>query len=234
MDSQGQGDPNLETEKVLVTESLQETLWRLEEVRQGFRRESAENVQEALKWVLARQGLQGSYLNLFTPTELDLTQGLQLITGERKKTKAATRHILGEEALRTLSVWNLAGEPAARKALKGLNLILDRGGKSGSYCCYTCTMAFLRTLAEVKPKGWDVILEKGLNRIRLARTPYGRWHGFPFYYTLLTLSEMNTPSAQAELKHAGKTAEKLLKKYSDEARVSRFRRLGLEAALNSL
>ena len=41
-------------EQVLVPESLAETLWRLEEVRQGFRAKSTAQVQEALNWIRAR------------------------------------------------------------------------------------------------------------------------------------------------------------------------------------
>ena len=44
----------METKKILVSESLQETFWRLEEVRQGFRSRSTADVQEALEWVLTR------------------------------------------------------------------------------------------------------------------------------------------------------------------------------------
>lgn len=220
---------------VLVPESLQETLWRLEEVRQGFREKSFPQVQEALEWVLSRQGLPGSYSNLFMPTKQDLTQGLHLPTGERKPTNAATRHILGEEALRTVSVWKLESSSAFKEALKGFNQILEKpGAKSGHYCCYTCTTAFLRTLAVVKPNKWDDILEKGLKRIRNKRTPNGRWHGYTFYYTLLTLSEIDTPSAREELRYASKIAPKLLKRYKRDDRISRFRRLGLEAALNAM
>jgi len=204
----------------------------LEEVRQGFRSKSVAHVQEALQWVLSRQGLKGSYCNLFTPTNQDLTQGVRLLTGERIGTDGGTRHILGEEALRTVIIWGLRSSPAVTEALKGFDQVLERGGKSGSYCCYRCTMPFLRTLAVVKPGEWDEILEKGLNRIKEARTPDGRWHGFPFFYTLLTLSEMDTPSARAELRHASKVAEKLLKRYHGNDRTSRFRRLGLEATLN--
>ena len=73
----------METEKVLVPYSLQETLWRLEEVRRGFRSKSVAHVQEALQWVLSRQGLKGSYSNLFMPTNQDLIQGVRLLTGEQ-------------------------------------------------------------------------------------------------------------------------------------------------------
>ncbi len=222
----------METKKILVPEFLQETLWRLEEVRQGFRSKSTADVQEALEWVLTRQGLHRSYCNLFMPTNQDLSHGLRLLTGERMLSDAGTRHVLGEEALRTVIVWELRSSSAVKQALKGFNDLLEAGAKGGSWCCYTCTSAFLRTLAVTKPDKWDRILEKGLNRIKKARTPNGKWHGFPFYYTLLTLSEMDTPSARAELRHAGKTAEKLLKRYRSDDRISRFRRLGLEAALN--
>jgi len=222
----------METEKILVPKSLQETLWRLEEVRQGFRSKSVADVQEALQWVLARQGLQGSYFTLFMPTDHDLSQGVRLLTGERMLSNAGTRHVLGEEAFRTVIVWKLRSSPTVKQALKGFNDLLKAGAKSGSWCCYTCTTAFLRTLAVAKPNKWAGILEKGLDRIRKARTPDGRWHGFPFYYMLLTLSEMDTPSARAELRHAGKIAERLLKRYHSDDRTSRFRRLALEATLN--
>ncbi len=224
----------VETTKILVPESLQETLWRLEEVHQGFRSKSAAHVQEALEWVLSRQGLHGSYLNLFMPTNQDLSQGVRLLTGERMLSNAGTRHVLGEEALRTVIVWKLRSSSAVKQALKSFNDLLEAGAESGSWCCYTCTTAFLRTLVATKPDKWDRILEKGLNRIKQGRTSDGRWHGFPFYYMLLTLSGIDTPSAQAELRHASKTAERLLKRYRGDDRMSRFRRLGLEAALNAV
>ena len=84
----------------------------------------------------------------------------------------------------------------------------------------------------VKPNRWDRTLEKGLNRIKKAQTPDGRWHGFPFHYTLLTLSEVDTPSVRAELRHASKVVKRLLKRYQSDDRISRFRRLALEATLN--
>jgi hypothetical protein len=222
----------METEKILVPESLQETLWRLEEVRQGFRSKSAAHVQEALQWVLARQGLHGSYFNLFMPTNQDLSQGVRLLTGERRLSNAGTRHVLGEEALRTVIVWKLRSSSAVKQALKSFNDLLEAGAKSGHWCCYTCTTAFLRTLTAVKPARWDGILEKGINQMKKTRTANGRWRGFPFYYMLLALSEMDTSSAQDELRHASKIAERLLKRYHNDDRISRFRRLALGAVLN--
>jgi len=210
----------METERILVPDSLQETLWRLEEVRQGFRNKSITRVREALEWILSRQGLDGSYRNLFAPTHQDLVQGVQLLTGERIGSYGGAGHILGEEALRTVIIWNHTSSPSVAEALKGFNQILEVGGKSGSYCCHMCTSSFLRTLAAVKPKDWEEILQRGLIGIKAARTPDGRWHGFPFYYTLLTLSEIDSPFARDELRHASKVAEGLLKRYRRNDRIS--------------
>jgi hypothetical protein len=223
----------MEADKILVSDSLQETLWRLEEARYGFRKKSDDTVREALDWILTRQGLPKSYLNLFAPTDKDFLQGLRLLTGELVRSGAALRHIIGEETLRTAIVWGLRSSPTVKQALEGFDQILERGArKTGTYCCHNCTIAFLRTLAVVKPKEWDEILEKGMNKIRKARTNDGKWHSYPFYYTLLMLSELKTPLAHAELKHANKTAEKLLQRYRGDDRTSRFRKFALEATLN--
>ncbi len=226
----------MESEQVLVSSSLAETLWRLEEVRQGFRPKFTSKVQEALCWVISRQGLQRSYANLFSPTIKDI-DGVQLLTGEHVE-YAALRHILGEEALRTVLLWGQGSSAAVNTAVNSFNQLLERGGAScasltGFYCCYKCTPAFMRALAVVKPDGWRNILEKSVGNIKENRTSDGRWRSFPFFYTLLTLSEIDLVSAKDELRHARNVAEKLVKRYQKDDRTSRFRRLGLEAAISA-
>ncbi|MGQ9479263.1 MAG: hypothetical protein ACUVQ0_04470 [Thermoproteota archaeon] len=133
---------------MLLPESLQETVYRLEEVRRGFRASSDEEIQEAVDWVLKRQGLEGSYRNLFAPTEKDLSEGLQTLTCEKYPNRnALTRHILGEEALKAVILLNRSSHPAAVKALAGFKEIMDRAPR-GHYCCYNCTVAFLRACGE--------------------------------------------------------------------------------------
>jgi hypothetical protein len=223
-------DLQVEEKEILVSGSLQETLWRLEEVRYGFRAKSPAHVQEALEWVQSRQGLEGSYCDLFMPTSQDLARGVTLPTGERMQTNAGTRHVLGEEALRTLIVWKLGSSRPVAEALRGFNRILERGGKTGRYCCYTCTISFLRTLAVTSIDDADRILEKGLSIIKKARTTDGKWRGFPFYYTLLCLSEIESSIARDELEHASQAAERLMKRYKKNDRISLFRKLALKSA----
>jgi len=216
-----------EDASLLIQESLQETVYRQEETRLGFRKNSAEETQTALNWILGRQGLKYSYRGLFAPTENDMTEGLQTLTGERFSGRPAlSRHILGEEALRTVVLWNRSSDPAAVKALRGYEKIVNLS-VDGTFCCYNCTIAFLRTLTVAKVGNWPETLDKGIDKIRKTRISNGRWHGFPFFYTLLALSEMDVPSAKDELQHASNAAKKLIKKYKQkDDRTSRFRTLG--------
>ena len=220
----------MEKGRILDSDSLQETLWRLEEARYGFRSKSDANVSEALDWILSRQGLPESYRNrLFAPTEQDFRQGLRLLTGEQIRTRAALMHILGEEALRATIIWGHKFSQPVKKALQMFDHIHEAAHNSGRYCCYKCTIAFLRALTVVKPIDWNKTLTKGLSEIRKARTDNGRWKGYPFYYTLLMLSELDLPSAYDELEHAHKAAEKLINKYAGNDRTTRFRRIALTA-----
>jgi hypothetical protein len=222
--------------RILVSSSLAETLWRLEEVKRGFRPRAEAQIREAVNWVLSRQGLTGAYRGLFAPTEKDM-RGVKLPTGE-PIFSAALRHILGEEALRTTVVWNFGSSSTTKRARESFVHLLENVGKPpakacGFFCCHKCTPAFLRTLTVVKPDGWEATLDKGVANIRRKGTSDGKWSGFPFYYTLLTLSEMDTPSAKVELQHASVAAKKLLNRYLKEDRISRFRKIGLEAAMTA-
>jgi hypothetical protein len=176
--------------KILVPQSLQETLWRLEEARLVGLECSDPEVEETLGWVLGRQGLRSSYRGLFAPTEEDFSQGARFLTGERIRSGAGTAHVLGEEALRALCIWGLRDRDETQHALENFHNIVEKGRATGGYCCYTCTIALWRAVNAARPAGWEEVLEKGLTKLKQARTPEGRWRGYPFYYTLLTLASL--------------------------------------------
>jgi len=231
-------------DRILVPRSLQETLWRLEEARLGFRDASAADAKEALQWVLKRQGLPGSYGDLFAPTQQDITKGIRLPTGEFMRSYAAARHVIGEEALRTIAVWKYGRHSTPfKQAMNGYNYIFRRviERNDGLFCCYKCTVGFLRSsgvlrnarLASIRPDEMDDVLRMSLNRVKEARTGGGKWRGFPYYYMLLALSAMDMPPARAELRYASKIAESLIRRNRGDDRGARFRRLGLEAAVNA-
>ena len=106
---------------------------------------------EAATWIVRRQGLPGSYADMFAPTEQDFVEA-RLFTGETIASRAATGHILGEEAIRALQRLGVK-TPEVRAALarakEGMEArVADTTSQPmGMYCCGTCSCAYWRNLA---------------------------------------------------------------------------------------
>jgi hypothetical protein len=50
----------------------------------------------------------------------------------------------------------------------------------------------------------DERLALGLAKLRRARNGRGEWRAFPFWYTVLALTEMDLPDARKELQYAAR------------------------------
>ncbi|MFC1734572.1 hypothetical protein ACFL1X_00540 [Candidatus Hydrogenedentota bacterium] len=189
-------------------------------------------------WLAGRQGLRGSYAGMFAPTTLDYKEGVRVFTGERIKTRAGTAHVLGEEACRAMAL--LGGKTskamtAFSKAAEGMNKRLresEKGGHPrGSYCCGTCTSAMWRSLAAGCFSDRASRLSKGMGYLKENRDGEGRWGRFPFYYTLLALSEIENRAATSELRYAAPTCERLLKRSPRDEKYDGRRRMLVERVL---
>ena len=106
--------------------------------------------------------------------------------------------------------------PASQK--KGMEKLLAghvAGGQEfGTFCCVTCSCALWRNAAEGGLKNSKKLLDAGLKILKSNRDGKGRWGRFPFYYTLLALSEIDSTKAKAELKYCQPACEKSLKRLS--------------------
>jgi len=166
--------------------------------------------------VAALQGKPGAYAGMFALPEADRGREFHTFTGEKITTNGGKMHVIGEETCRIL---RLLGEDsaAADRAVAGM---LERireadareGGLTGTYCCGTCSCAFWRNLAGGCFDHTEERLESGMLTLRGSRDGKGRWGRFPFYYTLLALSEIPRPIARAELEYALPGLEKMLKR----------------------
>ncbi len=203
------------------------------------RRTSATDRLSAARWIASRQGLPGSYSNMFAPTERDFTDGITFFTGETIKTGAGTSHILGEEACRALKLLAPRDAVARRAFDAAVAGISDRlapsdVSRSGRYCCFKCTVALWRNLASGALPDFTRALAPGMKLLRSARADNGRWHGFPFYYTLLALLEIDTPAARAELRHAAPACRRALKSVKGNGKYAIRRRALAERALDKV
>ncbi len=187
---------------------------------------------EAAERIASRQGLAGSYAGMFAPTRRDFNEGVRVFTGERMRSRAGTAHILGEESCRALILLDVDRKEindALADAGAGMTERMRKGRehKSGTYCCGTCSASLWRHLAVGGLKNPERFLAAGLKTLKAHRLGTGRWKRFPFYYTLLALSEMDVPSAIKEMRYAAPSCERLLKRSPKDGKYdSRRRALG--------
>ena len=174
----------------------------------------------AAKWIARRQGLPGSYANMFAPAAKD-TSGIQLFTGEVVRTQAAIAHILGEESCRILTLLQVKDQQvraSLNRAVQGLVARLEeaerRGYCLGTYCCGTCSAAYWRNLAIGLLARAEERLRLGLNQLKRVRKDNGTWRRFPFLYTCLALTEIGPELAKSEMQYAALYWQKNLRRFS--------------------
>lgn len=176
---------------------------------------SATSRRDTAKWIAARQGLPGAYAGTFAGFPAERQKGIVLFTGERI-TSASARHILGEEtcrALRFLGVSDSASASALARADDGLMRCLERAAQDprhanpGVFCCGKCTVGLWRNLLSGGLDRQDERLRRGVGYLRSMRDGEGEWRRFPFWYTVLALTEIDAPQASRELKYAATSLE---------------------------
>ena len=69
---------------------------------------TAADRQKAARWIASRQGLPGSYGDMFAMTEGDSAEGVRIFTGQEVGSGGGARHVLGEETCRALRLLDAA------------------------------------------------------------------------------------------------------------------------------
>ena len=194
-------------------------------------------------WIAARQGLPGAYAETFAGFPDERKNGIVVFTGERV-TSASARHILGEEAsrvLRLLGVRDRIVGAALERANTGLMSCLARAAldprntNPGKYCCGKCSVGLWRNLLAGGLDRREERLRRGVGELLPAhRTGEGKWRVFPFWYTVLALSEMDLPEARKELEYAAPVLERAAQRPLPSSLHGRRRHQLARRALSSL
>jgi hypothetical protein len=159
--------------------------------------------------------------------------GARLFTGERLRTRLAIQAIQCEESARALILLDsptVDGVMALEEARRRLAGKCFTDGCTLGECAHA-TIGWLRYLAVTDLPDTERRLETGLRRVNALRDSGGRWKGLPFYYTLLMLSEQDSPIARRELRHAAPACEKLLGMQPQDDVYGQRRRAVLERVL---
>jgi hypothetical protein len=154
--------------------------------------------------------LPGAYGELFAGFAPELASGIRLFTGERV-TSASARHILGEESCRALLLLKSDDATATAAITRATTWLIERVEKAatdaprnnaGAYCCGKCTVGLWRNILAGGLDRQDLRLRLGLSKLRSMRDGQGGWRAFPFWYTVLALTEMDRAEARGELRYA--------------------------------
>ncbi len=222
--------------KLVNQNSLASTLDSVNEAFFYNRPLSKSEKVKVAKWIASRQGLPGSYADMFAPTARDFQSSLTLFTGEKITTRAGLSHILGQESCRILLLLDVTSadvKSALEKATAGfmerlkLYIVPDKG----MYCCASCSCALWRRLSAGGIEDGERILAAGMRTLKSFRDGGGRWKRFPFYYTLLVLNEVKFPDARKEMQYAAPACERLLKRQTKGDKIVKRRRILAEKIL---
>ena len=196
----------------------------------------------AAQWIAARQGLPAAYAGTFAGFPSERARGIVLFTGERI-TSASARHILGEEASRALRKLRVR-DPKVTRALEGADSGLmrcleraaadPRNGNPGLYCCGKCSVGLWRNLLAGGLDRRDERLRRGASHLRSVRDGEQQWRRFPFWYTVLALTEMDSAEARTELRYAAPALERAANRAVPSAVHARRRHELAVRTLNSL
>jgi hypothetical protein len=222
--------------KLINQNSLASTLDAVNEAFFNNRDLSKSEKAQTAKWIASRQGLPGSYANMFAPTKEDFQNDLVLFTGEKISTRVGKSHVLGQESCRILLLLNVKSadvKSALEKANAGFMkpmkqyIVADKG----MYCCASCSCALWRHLSAGGLKNGERILAAAMRTLKSFRDGRGRWKRFPFYYTLFVLNGTELPSARKEMQYAAPACERLLKRQMKRDKISMRRRILAERIL---
>ena len=188
--------------------------------------------KEAAGWLTGHQGKNSSYTG-FTPTSHDRTEGVRLFTGERLRTRHPGNDVLGIEACRALILLGTSGD--------GIQAALRRADQGLFDACFTgscvqgeCAHAMVSTWRYLAAGGFsdpEQRLDAYMKVLFEHRDGKGRWKRFPFYYTLLALSELNHPAAIREMQYVAPTCERYLRRAPKDDRILQRRRDIMERVL---
>ncbi len=158
----------------------------------------------------------------------------RLFTGERLYTLLAARHTLLIDSARLLSLLGVKTGSVTR-ALELASQKMEARCYAG-FCavgeCRHLTVAFMRYLIASAPPGGGHRLNTFFHRLVAHRDGQGKWGSFPFYYTLLMLSESELPQAAEQRLYAAPTCAALLERPWKDDPISRRRKTILERTIN--
>src|SRR4030042_2117652 len=166
--------------------------------------------EEIPAMIISRQCLTGFNAGFFVPFAAESETKVKLFSGEQLNTALAHNHSLMIEAVRILKLLAMENHAVTQSIL----LADHRMEKMcySNFCakgeCKALTIAYLRYLSMDGTGNSASRINTHLTNLTNQRDGKGKWGSFPFYMTLLMLTEADNPLAIQELKYAAPACKK--------------------------
>lgn len=188
---------------------------------------SKKEAGDIVKWVSGTLDTEYSYNKSFGVTRKDMKDRVFTFTGEPLNSPASMRHIMAEESCRVLlELSKITGRDVAALSRSNVNFyrMLEAshaaGKHPGTFCCGPCTVGLWRHLSAGGLPDYAENLDEGISVLHDFHDGAGRWGRFPFFYTLLALSEIDLPIAQKEINYAQPECERILNRLHNKNKFS--------------
>jgi hypothetical protein len=216
--------------QLLNRSSLYKTVDNVNEALFYGKKITKTEAKNVINWMSSRYDTEYSYNRSFGLTGKDMNSGIYTYTGERL-VSASMRHIMAEESARVvLQLSRITGskpntlESTDERFYKMLEASKSAGKPIGTFCCGACTIGLWRYLNAGGLPKYQKYISDGILSLHSNRDETGKWGRFPFYYTLLALSEIDDPSALKEINYAMPECERALKRLKPESKFSKRKR----------
>lgn len=183
--------------------------------------------------ILSHQIPDGPQAGLFHTGIAGRETAPRLFTGERLYTLLAARHTLLIDSARMLTLLEVKNDAVTR----ALEIAAQRMEARcyADFCavgeCRHLTLAFMRYLVASHPPGYEQRVDRFLNLLAVHRDQHGKWGTFPFFYTLLIISESYAPQAILERQYAAPVCADALQRPWKDDPFSQRRKAILEKVL---
>jgi hypothetical protein len=184
------------------------------------------------RWILSHQNRYKGFI--FYPTQADRENGIRLFSGEKPKTKFLADNAVELETLRILALIQpeaLEVQQILQKANERLFRLCFANGCIQGECAHA-SIAFMRYLTAYNVNGSSDKFGQTLEILKQKRSGDGKWHDFPFFFTLLWLTDLPYSFAYDELSYSHDYCKRLLvKKQPAREQIDLVKEMILQKAL---
>ena len=211
---------------MLVTKNFIEVLDDFNEIY-FYEQKIPVELQSVVPFIAERQIKESFKIGSFSLSTRDYQLGKWLFTGERLVTNLAIRTIASIDATRIL----VLSSNHSNEIMGKIDLAKIWMEKScfSKFCstgeCKHSSTAYARYLASINQEKNSKKLSSYVKLLSKFRNNNNKWSDFPFYFTLLTLLEIDTKDSLKELQFASPACEKNLKLISNSNPKFQDRRL---------